>query len=333
MASEDVLVIGGGAFGLWTARACAARGLRVAVADAGRVGGLDGASATPIGALAPHLAAPWTPMKALQLRALLEMPARLGALQAETGIPCGYARLGRLQPLDDLAARERAEARAADAGAAWGGAARMRVLDPAGGGWLSTPRFGALHDDLSARLDARATLGALRDGLLRAGGEALDGWRLNRVEPDGSARFDQGLRRAPCVVLAAGWQAVQGLPDAPLPALEPEHGQAARLALSAPADAPLIGAPGLWIVPQADGTVAVGATSERGRRDLDVDAALDDVLARAAARVPALADAPVLERWAGLRPRLATRKPLIGPVTGRPGLWLAAGGFKIGLAL
>lgn len=332
MASEDVLVIGGGAFGLWTALACAARGLRVAVADAGRVGGLSGASATPIGALAPHLAHPWTPMKALQLRALLQMPERLAALEAETGADCGYARLGRLQPLDDDAARERAEIRAAEASDRWNGAARMRVLDAPPPGWLAPPARGAVHDDLSARLDARATLAALRKALIRRGAGILDGWRLTALD-EGRAIFDQGERRAPSIVLATGWSALDLAPAVSLPRMEPEHGQAARLALAAPRGAPLVGAPGLWIVPHADGTVAVGATSERGRSDFTTDDALDETLARAAARVLALAEAPVLERWAGLRPRLATRRPLIGPVPGRPGLWLAGGGFKIGLAL
>ena len=50
--ASDVLVIGGGAFGLWCARACLARGLSVAVADRSRAGGAQGASATPVGALA-----------------------------------------------------------------------------------------------------------------------------------------------------------------------------------------------------------------------------------------------------------------------------------------
>ncbi|MEM6441388.1 MAG: FAD-dependent oxidoreductase [Pseudomonadota bacterium] len=328
----DVLVVGAGAFGLWTARACAARGMRVAVADAARIGsGRGAASATPIGALAPHRPAPWTPMKALQLRALEDMPARLAALEADTGRTTGYARPGRRTPLMDAAARDRAEAGLPEAAARWLGR-RQWIEETARAPALVDPPFGWLRDDLSARLDPPATLTALRSALETAGATLLDGRRLTALDPP-RVLFAETEVQASAIILATGAAAFDLIPDAPFPTLRPEHGQAARLALSLPPGTPLIQAPGLWIVPHADGTVAVGATSERDRQDLTTDAALDETLARAATFVPALANAKILQRWAGLRPRLATRKPLIGPVPRRPGLYIAAGGFKIGLAL
>ena len=48
---------------------------------------------------------------------------------------------------------------------------------------------------------------------------------------------------------------------------------------------------------------------------------------------PALADAPVIDRWAGLRPRARSRAPILGAWPGRPGDYVANGGFKIGLAM
>lgn len=330
--AADVLVVGAGAFGLWAARACAARGMRVAVADPARIGSGEGAaSATPVGALAPHRPAPWTPMKALQLRALEEMPARLAALEAETGRSVGHARPGRRTPLRDAAARDRAEAALADAAARWPGR-RQWIEDTARSAALEDPPFGWLRDDRTARLDPAATLAALRAALENTGARLLDGRRLLALDPP-HAVLDGAEVSAPAILLASGHRAFELIPEAPLPALRPEHGQAARLALALPPDTPLIQAPGLWIVPHEDGTTAVGATSERDRDDLTTDAALDETLARAAALMPAIAEAPVLQRWAGLRPRLATRKPLIGPVPGCPGLFVATGGFKIGLAL
>jgi glycine/D-amino acid oxidase-like deaminating enzyme len=329
--SSDVAVIGGGAFGLWTARACLAAGLSVTVADRGRVGGGAGASATPTGALAAHMAAPWTPLKAFQWAALARMPDDIAALEAETGLPTGYARPGRLQPLEDAAARERAQARAAEA-RDLGHGAQTRVLDRPGGpwraGWPADFGHGAVWDDASARLDPTALLPALRAACRQGGARLLDGWSFEGWSP-GLAVFAQGELRARAAVIAAGWEsfALTGVPG------RPEHGQAARLAFAAPEGAPLVGAPGLWVVPQPDGTVGVGSTAERGRDDLQTDARLDAVLERARRFCPPLSGAPVLARWAGLRPRADSRAPVAGAVPGRPGLFVASGGWKIGLAL
>jgi glycine oxidase len=60
---------------------------------------------------------------------------------------------------------------------------------------------------------------------------------------------------------------------------------------------------------------------------------LDDVLVRAFAACPFLAEAPVLERWAGVRPRSRSRAPVLGPHPGREGQFVANGGFKIGFGM
>ena len=49
--------------------------------------------------------------------------------------------------------------------------------------------------------------------------------------------------------------------------------------------------------------------------------------------MPALRDAKVLARWAGVRPRASSRAPLLGAWPGRPGHFLANGGFKIGFGM
>ena len=109
-------------------------------------------------------------------------------------------------------------------------------------------------------------------------------------------------------------------------------GQAARLALAGVEGCPQIYAGGLYVVPHADGTVAVGSTSEASVADLATDGLLDALVARARALVPALAGAPVVERWAGLRPRavdgglVVGRREAGGPI-------LANGGFRTGFAV
>jgi glycine/D-amino acid oxidase-like deaminating enzyme len=136
------------------------------------------------------------------------------------------------------------------------------------------------------------------------------------------------------VIHATGWRGLAALAEAGgRPAGNGVKGQAALLRLDR-RGAPQVYAGGLHVVPHGDGTVAVGSTSERAFDDPSAtDAGLDDVIARARAAVPALARAPVIARWAGVRPRARSRGPVMGPWPGRPGHWIANGGFKIGFGL
>ena len=90
---------------------------------------------------------------------------------------------------------------------------------------------------------------------------------------------------------------------------------------------------GLHLVAHVDGTVAVGSTSETDWQVEGPDRLADGLLVRAVAAVPALAGAPVLERWAGIRPRARSRAPMLGAWPGRPGQFVANGGFKIGFGV
>ena len=91
---------------------------------------------------------------------------------------------------------------------------------------------------------------------------------------------------------------------------------------------------GLHIVPHANGTVAIGSTSETKWDDpQSTDAHLDALHKKAILACPALADAPVIGRWAGLRPRAKSRAPMLGAWPDRPGHFIANGGFKIGFGM
>ena len=110
-------------------------------------------------------------------------------------------------------------------------------------------------------------------------------------------------------------------------------GQAVQLDFALP-DATQIFADTLHIIPHSDGTTAIGSTTERDYSDpVGTDQQLDDILARARTAVPALREAPVLARWAGLRPRSRSRAPMLGQWPDRPGHFIANGGFKIGFGM
>ena len=312
----DVTVRGAGIFGLCCAWALTRRGARVRIVDPGGVGA--GASGGVVGALAPHVPERWNAKKAFQLESLL-MAERWWADVAEAGGgDPGYARSGRLQPIADAEGLARAEARAAEARALWPGHVRWMVTDMPPDWAASSPTGRAVRDTLSARLHPRSALAALA-AALRARGV--------RVERDGPGA-------AGCVLHATGWRGLAGLTDdRGRPAGTGVKGQAVLLALDR-RDAPQLYADGLHVVPHADGTVAVGSTSETAfDAGGTTDAGLDAVLARARAAVPALRDAPVLERWAGVRPRARSRGPLLGAWPGRAGHFVANGGFKIGFGI
>ena len=98
-------------------------------------------------------------------------------------------------------------------------------------------------------------------------------------------------------------------------------------------DQPQLFVDGLHIVPHADGTVAIGSTSEATWTGNGPDAQLDALLDKAIAALPALARAEVTQRWAGIRPKAASRAPLLGAWPGRAGHYVANGGFKIGFGM
>lgn len=320
----DVTIRGAGVLGLACAWALTRRGLRVQVIDRSGVGA--GASGGVVGALAPHVPEAWTGKKAFQLAALLAAPAFWAGVAEAGGLDPGYARLGRLMPIADDAALARAHSRAQEAQSLWQGQAEWRVITTdAAGPWAPHSASGWLvQDTLSARIAPLAACRALAAAIRAAGGViTTDPAAPDLPRPgDGPTIWATG---------AAGlWALSQDLGRT---VGVPVKGQAAVLGLDR-RDMPQVQPEGLHIVPHADGTVAVGSTTERSFETPDsTDALLDDVITRARAAVPALADAPVLHRWAGLRPRARSRAPMLGPWPGRPGQFVANGGFKIGLGI
>ncbi|PZQ52215.1 MAG: FAD-dependent oxidoreductase [Rhodovulum sulfidophilum] len=328
--TTDILVVGGGIFGLACAHACLDRGRQVTLVDASLPGA--GASGGPVGALSPHLPEKWNEKKAAQLRALIAAEAYWARIAAFSGLDPGYARLGRFLPLASEAARARAEAQARNAAEFWPAPFRWELSAPEAIPFAAP--HGAVFETLSARIDPPRAIAALTEALRRRGGEVLTR-RPVRAVTEGRAETDAGPIAARAILLAPGTGA--GPLAAPILGRDPFQGvkgQAARLAPAHPLATPMIYADGLYIVPHADGTVGVGATSENSYADpFATDAALDALLARATEILPPLEGAEVRARWAGLRPRGPRPEPMLGRLPGTRTLFLAAGAFRTGFGM
>ena len=88
----------------------------------------------------------------------------------------------------------------------------------------------------------------------------------------------------------------------------------------------------VYLVPRG-GQVVIGATVEPDRAIDALEAEVIEALRLEGVRLcPGLADAPVAESWAGVRPGTPDQAPLIGE-TVMPGLFVAAGHYRNGILL
>jgi glycine oxidase len=282
----DVLVVGAGVYGLATALAFARTGRSVRVLDRAGVGA--GASGNPVGVLAPHSPEGWSPQKALQREVLLSAGAYWRGVAREAGFDPGHARLGRMMPLRTPADLARALMRREAATVRWG-PGTWRILTPAEAvAWLAPAacRQGAVLETLTARLAPRRALAALAAALAASGGRIEAPVRVASVRPGLAVLGDGERRRAGLVVVAAGAgtaSLVGGITGV--------KGQALVLVADARtagglAGMPVLGDRGLWIVPHADGVVAVGSTSERAWTGEEPDGQGEALLARARGPLP-----------------------------------------------
>ena len=316
----SVTVIGGGIFGLACGWELARRGADVTVMERDQIGA--GSSGGHVGALAPHAPENWNVKKQFQLDSLIAAGPFFAAAERTGGVPALFARTGRVQPLAadlDAGAADRLAQRIDASAARWPGGMAMVLTDHAPPGALMpiSPSGRWLIDGLSARIAPRAALASLAAAIVATGGRIVTG----REVPDNADLTGP-------ILWATGAPGLAALGHGP-----GVKGQSALLAHSLPDGAPQVFADGMHIVPHADGTVAIGSTSEREFADAAPDDQALALVAQARTICPDLGDAPLIETWAGIRPRSRSRAPLIGAYPGRSGHFIANGGFKIGFGV
>ena len=319
--TADVLVLGGGIAGLTVALEAARRDLSVILLDTPRPGAASRAAA---GMLAPSVEDVPAQMLGAAIAARDHYPSYLSALHDQTGIEVPLDRGGILQ----LATESDAESlrRRASASAEWLDSAALAAREPALGG-----HYGALLHPLDGVVDNLVLMDALEravattPAIKRVTAEVLsiDADQPSALTPTRGRFFATRL-----VLCAGAWAGrIPGLPRR-IP-VRPVRGQLLRLA-QAPVRHVTYGGGG-YLVPRGD-TILIGATSEEAGFENETSlgglSALRGIATRA---IPALANALVVDHWAGLRPMSLDTHPILGADPESPALVYACGYSRNGI--
>jgi len=161
---------------------------------------------------------------------------------------------------------------------------------------------------------------------------------MSRSDRGGSATDAAATITFPHALIASGATSFPILQSLMPPLLKPlgqgVKGQAALLKADLDPTLPVVFLDGVYVVPHEGGFAAIGSTSENHYDDpLATDHQLDAVIEKSRALIPALRNAEVIERWAGIRPKAIGRDPLVGPVPGHANIVALTGGFKISFGM
>ena len=336
-ASSDVVIVGGGVIGCGIAYELARRGVAVTLVERGSIGGE--ASWASAGILGIPTRPEWTPARVeLHRISLARYPSLRAELAERTSIDLDYVQSGDLSlAVDAATAAARAET------AAWQRAEGFHIeelsLDEARrrepalpeelhSVWL-TPSAGSLsvHRLTQALAAAATSHGAtiLPDTpageLIRQNGR-VTGLRL----------FDRDLSAGTVILATGAWTRFFGRQvQANLPT-KPVKGQLIAFARAPRQPTHILSGHGGYVRPRSDGTTLVAATEEH---DAGFDRRVTGegiawLLNLTRTLCPVLLQGEVVQTWTGLRPGTATIDPMIGPVPGCDGLWVAAGHFRSG---
>ncbi len=326
------VVVGGGVIGCVIAYELARAGERVTVLERGPLAReASYASAGIISSPSPRTGA-------FGLASFRRYPALIAEVEDAAGMRVGWNRLGETQALlagdDPRALQDLMEWQGAQGlHVEWLEGTALREREPV----LSADITMAIWERDAGSLRVHLLAQALARAAVTHGASVREHIPVQRIATDAGGRVTgvetaAGLVPADCVVVAAGaWSRELGdLLGVTVPTM-PVHGQMYSVADPPVPLRSVIAGGGGYLVPRADGTVAVGATTDdfgyAKRVTPDGVASLTDLVHRLA---PSLAAARLVETWSGLRPGSADGVPIIGPVPGHTGLWAATGHYRGG---
>ncbi len=335
-----VIVIGGGIIGAAIAWRLARDRANVVVLERARLG--QEASWAAAGMIAPQAEAQSSGVFFdLCLAARRVFDATIDRLVADSGLDPEYDPHGILYLALDATEQAELEARARWHRAAGAlvhemSAAEARSIEPA-----ITPatRF-ALHLPDNRRVDNRKLTQAYIAAALNAGARFREGVAVDSIVTAGGratgVRLHDGLSlAADLVIVAAGsWSHhVRGL-EANRVALHPVRGQMLCFESQPRTLTPAVFSMRGYLVPRRDGRILAGSTMEEAGYNKAVTlAGIEKITRGVLAMVPALADIPLREAWAGLRPATRDLLPVIGYSQSVANVIWATGHYRSGILL
>jgi glycine oxidase len=339
MASPEVAIIGGGVIGCACAWALSRAGAGVTLYERNRLA--TEASGASAGILAPlaesHSPGAFARLAVAGLRAFAE---EIDDIVAESSIDPEYRRCGVIRLAADArdaeSLRRASEWQANHAlGLRWLDARQVSELEPAlapSHGAMISAEEGQVRPPLLVR--ALATAAAYHGARIvehtEVAAPAIAGGRAAGVQ------LAQGVVKPADLVLLAGgaWSAALAGPAAAAVPVLPVKGQYALLTIVPRPLRHVVFAGHGYLVPRVDGTIYAGATEEDAGYDRRVTVdGLAAVLEMARAILPTLRDAEVTGSGAGLRPGSADGLPILGPVPGVDGLFVASGHYRNGVLM
>ncbi len=336
-----VVVIGGGIIGLLTALRLKQKGVDVLILDKGKVGAE--ASWAGAGILCPiH---PWLyPDDFTKLvQASLDLYPDLQAeLESETGHDIQRIQSGLLIPCfvdDKVKHQEAAQAWSDKFG--WDmsrlNADEAREIEAT---LSDTVEEALLWQDVY-QLRNPELLKAVLLYLQKLDVPIIEGCEVSSLLEDGKSHIagvqavDGRKFKADAVLLAAGsWSAaLAGQSGFDLP-VYPVKGQIVLLKTKPNTLKHIIKHDDAYLVPRRDGRILVGASMENvGFKRGNTQNVVQSLLAATYRMLPSLKDAEVEQQWMGFRPGSPDGLPFLGEVKSKPGLWVATGHYRNGVAL
>jgi len=335
-----VAIIGGGIIGCLTAWRLAQRGAEPIIVERGRIG--HESSWAGAGILCPIQ--PWLYPDAFTrlIEASLALyPDLQKELQSHTGISPQWFKNGLMVPFfpDDAVNHRQA---AIDWSNRFGwrieqlDARQTKEAEPA----LADDVLGALLWPDVGQVRNPRLLKALR-ALLQSEGVEIRGQTEveGLIEKAGrvcGVRFtDESILESDAVLLAAGgWSGVLGEQFGISLPVKPVKGQIILLKSQPGRLTHIVKHDRAYFVPRQDGRILVGASMEsvgfkRGNTVVEMHGLLNGLLRL----TPQLAHEKIEHQWMGFRPGTPDGLPFLGPIHEKPGLWVASGHYRNGVAL
>lgn len=319
--SVDVVVIGGGIIGCSTAFYLAKEGLSVHLIERNKIAqGTTRAAGGMLGAHSEYLNDTFYSFAQ-------ESQVLYKEFQRDVGADIGYITGGIIQ-----FARSEKERIVLSrwSNATYLSTEQVRERIP----YIATPAFGAYLFKEDVHVHPEKTCLAFCEAAKSLGATVSEHAQVDEVTTSRGCykiRSGSSVITTKHVVIAGGAASTELIPGLRMTAVKGQCMQLDAMELQLPYT---LFYKGCYVVPRPDGTLVVGATMEHGITDLQTTDAGHLALNTIAERfIPGLSHLPVVNRWAGLRPKTIDDLPYIGLIPGKENMYIAAGHFRNGILL